>query len=113
MGPEGVDVGPVLEEDEPEGIFRVVMDRVEQASRLSTGAMHVLETHCEDAFDVLGSGADATRDDHQRPRLRRRLGVAADSGVGQRRYTASSSSPRTSSSSYVAATSSPKLMAGS
>jgi hypothetical protein len=71
MSPKRGGVSPMLEEDEPQRILGVAMDRVKKASRLPTGALYVLQARRKDTLDTVGPGSDEARDDEHAPTLRR------------------------------------------
>jgi hypothetical protein len=58
-----VGVNPMLEKDQSQRILGIVVDRVEQASRFLSGALHVLEAECENTLDGVRPSPDAASDD--------------------------------------------------
>jgi hypothetical protein len=61
-----VDVDPMFEKDQPQRILGIVVDRVEQASRFLSGALHVLQAQCEDTLDGVRASPDAaSHDEHE------------------------------------------------
>ena len=73
---ERVGVGPVFEKDEPQRLFHVTVNRVQEAPRLLPRPVHVRQAQLEQLVDAVGTGLDAAGDDeHARTLAHRRRDV--------------------------------------
>ncbi len=69
MRTKRVGVNPMLEKDQPQPILGIVVDRVEQASRFLSGALHVLQAQGEDTLDGVRASLDAASDNEHELKL--------------------------------------------